>query len=210
MRTMRFNVHPVALVLLGASAILAAGTALVPLLAPWAARAGWVLAWGVVVAAAWLLLEPRPAPPARELLEVRAIRDALASRLRLAAVTHPDAVVFTTALAQAVARLDDEVLPALAELLERHAALGAWLARYERGKAPAPDADALERLRRLSRLQRRAIDETVRQAATAEALLVAIVHESADPNRLAEETVRWSDGLRTLHQSLAEVLHQGR
>ena len=91
-------------------------------------------------------------------------------------------------LDDALREIDDEIVPAMREILERKDDLAGHLALYyERGELPLPEPAQLARLTEIHNRQRRAITACVQQAANAEATLEAI---------LQERTTRWSPSER--------------
>jgi hypothetical protein len=104
--------------------------------------------------------------------------------------------------------MDHQLIPALRKLLERQQAIRKDLERYEKGELPVPDAAVLERLRAIHARQRFAIEECLRQAANADATLVALLQEDDDTSAAARARA-WADDLLTLYDSLADVLRGG-
>lgn len=201
--------HPLALVLLAASLALAAACLWLPPLRAWSWLAAWLVVWGLATCAvttAGLGWTARLAEP-REVRQLRAIRQALARRLvqQRSQESTGSSPVWTSILAEAVERLDDDVEPALRELLVRHQALSRHLRLYDAGGLPLPDKDLVGRLKALEWRQRNAIHESVRQASNAEAALVALLAERQDGD-VVERARGWTDELVLLHDTLVNAL----
>ena len=113
--------------------------------------------------------------------------------------------VLAQALTDAIRHLDDQLVPALTQLVERRANVQRELRRYERNELQAPDPALLERLRRLHDRLQTAIDDCVQQAANAYAMLVALLQEGGDES-VARRARAWSEGLTGLYDSLVDVL----
>jgi hypothetical protein len=201
--------HWAALALLGASLLLGIAMLLWLPLRPWSGQAVWVLILGIAayLAVVAIVYWTHPTPSSPELRKVQRIRHGIAALLveqQTSRHARRDAVLINT-LSDAIKRLDEQVLPALQQLVERRSRLNRELARYERGDLHAPAPDVLDRLRRLhSRLQA-AIDVCVQQAANAYATLVGLLQEGDDA-RMADRAREWADDLLTLYDSLDEVL----
>ena len=201
--------HRVALALLGVSLLLSIAMLVVPALRPWSGQAVLVLILGV---AAYLLIVAiaywsRPRTSSPELRRLRKIRHGIAALLHDLQATRgarQDPVLIGT-LTDAIDHLDEQLIPALQELIERRFSLERQLGRYERGELPAPDPGVLARLREIHERQQTAIAECVRQAANAHATLVALLQ--AGDESVAGRARAWAADLTTLYDSLAEVLH---
>ena len=202
--------HPFGLLLLAASALVAGAMAMLPALAPWAARAPWVLLLGVLgyVAGAVVVMTAPSTPASAELRQLVAIRESIAARLAERRAASQGNSELTRLLADAVVQLDEEVIPALKQLLERQQQLAKYLARYEKGELPKPDAVVLDRLEAIHARQRAASEECIRHAVNADAALVALLQEGDDA-RVAARAQEWSRDLIALYDSLAEVLRGG-
>lgn len=201
--------HPLALAVLLVSLALASVCAWLPPLRPWSWLAGWLLIWGLV---SWLAIAAAPeaagrlAAP-RELRQLRAIRQALARRLaqQRAREAEGSSPVWTSVLTEALERLDDDVEPALRELLTRHESVSRHLRLYQAGRLPLPDQTIFARLTELELRQRTAIRESVQQASNAEGALLALLEERSDGD--APERARgWTDELVLLHDTLVNAL----
>jgi len=105
-----------------------------------------------------------------------------------------------------VKRFDDELIPALTQIVERHRVLGEYLARFQRRGAPRPEPDVLDRLTTIYRRQADAITAAVQQAINADAMLLALINESTDEATVATESKNLSNDLVALHDSLRAVL----
>jgi hypothetical protein len=202
--------HWAALALLGASLLLSLAMELLPGLRPWSAQAIWVLVLGVLayLAVVGIVYFSSPTPPAPELSKVRRIRHGIAALLaeRQAARGARRDPVLIQALTDAIRHLDEHVIPALHQLIERRSSLERELGRYVRRELHAPAPEVLERLQRLNARLQVAIDECVQQAANAYAMLVALLQEGDDED-VAARARSWADDLARLYDSLAEVLH---
>jgi len=202
--------HPFGLLLLAASALVAGAMAMLPALAPWAARAPWVLLLGVLgyVAGAVVVMTAPSTPASAELRQLVAIRESIAARLAERRAASQGNSELTRLLADAVVQLDEEVIPALKQLLERQQQLAKYLARYEKGELPKPDAVVLDRLEAIHARQRAASEECIRHAVNADAALIALLQEGDDA-KVAARAQAWSRDLIALYDSLAEVLRGG-
>ncbi len=201
--------HPLAVTLLLASLALASACAWLPQLRAWAWMAGWLVIWGLaswLATAAALWVAGRLGAP-RELRQLRAIRHALARRLAQQRAREADGAspVWTSILTEAVERLDDDVEPALRELLIRHESVSRHLRLYQAGRLPLPDETIFGRLTALELRQRTAIHESVQQASNAEAALLALLEERSDGD-VPERARGWTDELVLLHDTLVNAL----
>jgi hypothetical protein len=155
------RVHPLAVGLLLASLALAAACQWLPALRAWSWLAGWMVVWGAAALAVTLvgLRWSRRFSDPVELLELHAIRQALARRLGQQRSNQRDRPsTWTDILSEAIERIDDDIEPALRELLIRHSSVSRHLRLYERGSLPLPDNEIVERLRAIERRHRAAID----------------------------------------------------
>ena len=201
--------HRAALALLGASLLLGIAMLVLPILRPWHGEAVWVFALGfgcyaLVVAIAYWSRPVPSAPEMRELLDLRHRMAALYAELRRAPGSRANPVLLGI-LADAVRQLDEQLVPALRELLDRRAQLRRELRRYERGQIRAPEPAMLDRLRRMLKRIDVAVDTCLQQAANAYATLIALlqIRNDDDVTRRAGE---WADGLTTLYDAMVEVL----
>ena len=201
--------HPFGLALLAASFNLTLAMLVLPVLEPWSARAPWVAILGPVAYAAAVLVAGRPQPDlsAPELRTIWAVRQDMAARLaqRRAAAGGKDRSEVARILAEAIAQLDKQVIPALRELLDRQRVLSNYLALIEGSHLPSPGKDVLERLRAIHARQRAAIEECVQQAANAAGTLMALMQEGDEAN-VAARARAWAQDLLTLYDAIAEVL----
>src|SRR5215216_3540572 len=211
-RSMRWRsglMHPFGLALLAASFNLTLAMLVLPVLEPWSARAPWVAILGPVAYAAAVLVAGRPQPDlsAPELRTIWAVRQDMAARLaqRRAAAGGKDRSEVARILAEAIAQLDKQVIPALRELLDRQRVLSNYLALIEGSHLPSPGKDVLERLRAIHARQRAAIEECVQQAANAAGTLMALMQEGDEAN-VAARARAWAQDLLTLYDAIAEVL----
>lgn len=200
--------NPTGLAMLALSVLLALALATQPALERWAPRSPLVLALGLLAYLATAAIYAWPRGEAPELREVKRIRDSLAARLsqRRAAEARDGRADVTRALEDAVKRFDDELIPALTQIVERHRVLGEYLARFQRRGAPRPEPDVLDRLTTIYRRQADAITAAVQQAINADAMLLALINESTDEATVATEAKNLSNDLVALHDSLRAVL----
>jgi hypothetical protein len=197
--------NPVGLALLGLGAAAAALTAVLPPLEPWSGRAGGVALLALLAYGGTVAVHGWPRREAPEVREIRRLRDAMAEQL---AVRRGEASPLADLLAEALARLDHELLPGIALLVDRHAALRADLARFERGELAAPGPEALGGLRSIERRQREAIADARQQVADAYAATLALGQQSADEARVVAEARRWSEHLGDVQNTLAELIDE--
>lgn len=204
--------HPLGLALLVASVFMAVAAAALPALAPWSARATWLLVCGMVayLATAVVVARSRSVPRARALGELWKIREAmLARRSELKASSSARAnSELVRILGDAVGHLDRAILPELEQIVTRHEALSKQLERYDRWAVPRPDPLILERLRTIHARQREAIDACNRQAANAYATSLALTQE-ADETTVTKQVRQWADELGNLHDILAGLIRGG-
>src|SRR5215211_8291795 len=141
--------NPIGLAILGLGAVSSALTVTLPALEPWSGRAGGVLLLAVLAYVGTLGVYCWPRREASELRQIRKLRDAMVEQLTARRRAEPPQEVspLTAILAEAVVRLDDEMIPAVAELIDRHELLCSDLARFRRGELVMPDQAALQRLR---------------------------------------------------------------
>jgi hypothetical protein len=200
--------HPSALSILIVSLALAAAVNAIPALRYWSPGAMWIILWGVVayLAAVAVLHWSRSHDQAIEVSQLRAIRSSMARHLRdseeAAGRVRPSElnVILRDRLQQL-----DELIPALRQLAERQRALNAKLAAYESGRLPPPEPVVMRRLEGIRDRQNRAIGECVRQAANADATLMALLQEG-DDERLGAKAKSWAEDFLSLHETLTEVL----
>ena len=213
--TMAFGalLHPVGVTVLCVSLGLALAMATLPALYPWSGRSGWVLLWGLagylcIVVAARLLPPSTPAPRS-ELRPLLRIREEIAGRLRR--VQQPSGsgrrVELESVLEDGLGQIDDQIMPAMRELLDRQAELLAHLSLFARGKLPLPDRPHLERLNEIRDRRQRVIDACLQQAANADATLEAILQEGNDAV-IADRARAWSDDLVFLHDAIKEAMQE--
>jgi hypothetical protein len=178
----------------------------------WSERAGWMIALGLLAYGGIIavVLATKPSPSSPELRKLHAVRQAMASRLRERQVSERGLrrSELTEVLSEAIANLDDQVAPALRQLVDRQTALSRHLARYGSFQLPHPEPAVLQRLHAIHSRQQTAIDECIQQAANADAALMALLQEG-DETKVAARARSWADDLLTLHDSLAEVLRGG-
>ncbi len=205
--------HPFGLTLLMATFLLAAAMRFLPMLERWSAQVPWVLAWGLLAYAATVIaLRRSPAGMSGpELRKLQSIRRAMEARLaeRRAAEGSKRPSELTRILSEAIRQLDEQVEPALYQLLERQRVLSGYLLGIEKGSLPEPGRDVLERLRAIHARQRAATEECVQQAANAAGTLVALLQEGDDA-RIAGQARTWAKDLLTLYDAIAGVLRGER
>ncbi|TAK21265.1 MAG: hypothetical protein EPO26_15145 [Chloroflexota bacterium] len=204
--------HPIAWILLVASLVIASAILIVPSLARWSDRATLTLAIGLLsfLATAAVVAWPRGRSSTPAMRHAWAVRRAVAERLNARRAVDRDAPsTFGRALAEALDQLDRRLLPTLEEVVLRHERLGAHLARYQRGELPEPESAAMTRLRGLYERQADAIAEFLRQAANADAALLALEQESHDTAAI-EAARRWAGFLVSMHDTLIDVLGDDR
>ena len=202
-------VHGAALVLLGASLLLGIAMLTLPILRPWYGQAVWVFLLGfacylLIVAIVYWLRPTRRSPEVRELLRLRRRIAALHVELQRRPGARPNAVLIRK-LDDAVRLLDEHLIPALQELVERRANLQRDLRRYERGEIRAPSPEMLRHLHEMLEHQNAAIDGCVQQAANAYAALIALLQVANDED-VANRAQEWAEGLATLYNALVDVL----
>jgi hypothetical protein len=193
--------------MLGAGALLAALLSLLPPLATWSERALVLLLLGVsgYVASAVVVARWPPSPPA--------LRRLRAARREIDRLLAERGTFVSTALrpqwdqlaADALLRLDEEIAPALVQLLDRSAGLRRHLAAYERDQRPAPDPAMLDQLRGIQARQDAAVAACVKGAVDAEGSLLALLQEHDDAALLGRLR-SWVADLAGLHTRLAEAL----
>jgi hypothetical protein len=174
--------HRLALALAAAGVAVSAALAALPALADRADRAPLVLGWSLACAALSAAVVAWPRREAPAVRDARRLRAQLAARLAAreeAGQTRDDSPL-SGLLADALQRLDSEILPSLEGIAARHADLSAHLAAYQRGALSSPDPSYLERLRAIHGRQAEALTGAVRQAANADAASLAMVHEGDD------------------------------
>ena len=209
--------QPLALVLLGAGLVLAIAMAVVPALDPWSGRAPLVFGLGLLAYFATVVIFAccQPEVRAPEVRQVQGVRAAIARRLASVRYERP---AWAPIVAKAIDTLDDQILPALRQLVLRQRGLADYLCRYDavteqtaRGRGappealPAPDPAVLERVRVTFKRHREAIDECVQQAVNAEATLVALL-AAGDDAEVGTKAREWAGDLLALHDFLDEAL----
>jgi hypothetical protein len=199
--------HPVGLALLGGGALLAGLLALLPALAAWSERAPAMLLVGLAaygatagVAARW------PASP-QELRRLRAARREIARLLteRHRPLTPDLRPEWDDLASEALLEIDEEIAPALVQLLIRTADLNRHLTAYEDTRRHPPDPLVLEDLWGIHTRQRAAIATCVQRVVNSEAALLALLQEPGDAG-LLDRLRRWVGDLAALHSELALAL----
>ncbi len=199
------------LVILAASAALALACALVPQLATWSDMPPWLLLAGLVAYAGTVAVCSLRGASQEAVLESAELRAVRGIRNRLAALDLKEDLVggtptFARNLADTVSQLSERLIPALELLIQRHAVLVERLTIFEKQAELRPGEEVLSRLYAIEGRQRRAIADCVRQAADAEAALLAIAQEGGDEEHTAAEAEAWTTRLLTLHRQLVEVM----
>ena len=201
--------HWAALVLIGISLLLGIAMLTLPILRPWYGQAVWVFVFGfacyLLIVAVVYWSRPAPASPEMgELLHIRHQIAALHVELQRRPGARPNPVLIRQ-LDDAVRLLDEHLIPALQEAVERRANLQRELRRYERGEIRAPSPAMLQRLHHLRQRLNSAIEGCVQQAADAYATLIALlqVTNADDVDRRAQA---WVEDLTTLYDALLDVL----
>jgi hypothetical protein len=209
-RWTRALLHPVPLAFLLAGGLIAVALVAIPALSGFASRAVPVAFIGAIayVAAVAILASPGRRPDHPALRDLRAIRQAIASRL--ASLTNGPSVGAAAALVptlgDAVSRMDRDILPACETIVSHHLALGEQLAAYRSGKLPTPDGPTLARLQGIYQRQEKTLAACVRQAANADAALLALTQET-DDDQVVRNADQWSRGLVNTLDALAGMLH---
>jgi hypothetical protein len=201
--------HRVAFALLGSSLLMAAAMHWIPFLRPWSGQAGWMVGLGLLcyLAIAAIAFWSRPKPAGPEIHELRKIRHQIAAlyvRLQQASGRRPNAVLLRI-LAEAVTRLDDQLIPALRELVEKRDTLRRDLRRFERGQIRAPSAEMMQHLRGVLAQYEAGIDECLQHAADAYGTLIRLLQMNNDDD-VANRARAWADDLMGLHDAMLEVL----
>lgn len=186
----------------------AAASAMVPGLR----QIGW-LPFGIVLLAlvaygatvAIYRLTPEPFEESDEIRALRKLRECIAEHL--GSQQHGEAARHV--LADALRRLDGEMIPAVGGLVRRHALLQRDLDRFQTGELLAPSAERMDQLERLCERQQRAIESVGQQVADAYASLIMLTQQTDDEARLAADTQRWSSDLFEAQNNLAELLDEG-
>jgi hypothetical protein len=202
-----FTPRTVALVILTASLTLAGVMALRDPRAP--ALAFAVLGWGTLACAVAMGIGPRSQgevvehiPP--RLVPIRAAHAAVIAQLQSRATAHGYAELVSL-LRDGLATLNEEIIPALRQLMAREDDYTKHFGLYESGELPTPDPGVLEHLRTSHMRQREAIESSIRRLVSAEARLFPSIHQLPDPNVRTEVEV-WLQELETIHRSLADAL----
>jgi hypothetical protein len=195
----------VGLIILAASVALAGMTALRDPRAPGLSFA--VLGWGMVAAAVAIGLSIRTAPPEpmpARLARIRGAHDAAIGKLQSAAASA-GVDDLTSCLREGLVTLDEEIIPALRQLMARETEYTEHLTLYESGELPTPDPGVLQHLHTSHARQRQAIESSIQGLSTAEARLFSLAHQPPSPN-VAGEVDLWLRELASIHRSLAEAL----
>jgi hypothetical protein len=173
--------HPFALALGLCSAGLAWLMSSVPTLAESSGRAAWVLVVGAVgFAASTGVLSLWPPSPAG-MRQLRNTRDRVAGQLTARVrSSSPTARARLEALRAAVlARIDDEIVPPFAQVLQRDAGVRSEMVAYQRS-ATEPNEDVLARLRVMHEQYANGTRVCQQAALDAEARLFALLQECDD------------------------------
>lgn len=199
--------HPAGLALLAASAVLAGIVASLPAAADWSDRAPRLLLLGAGAFAACAAVVFRWPPSALELRRVRAARREIARILadRRGSVANAHKATWDRLTSEALLRLDEEIVPALVQLLARRAGLARHLTAYQDARRSSPDPALLEELRATENRQQLAITLAVQWVVNAEATLIAVVQEMGDIATLTR-LESWLGDLASLHDELVHTL----
>lgn len=192
-------------VLLGVALAVAAVAGLLPGGPRWLAAACLLLglaAYGATVAIQ--LWVPVRAERSKQIDALRTLRACIAEQA--AAQEYGEAT--RGILAEALRRVDQQMIPAVEQLTRRHARLRRDLGRFQSGELPAPDRERLEQLVALRERQERAMEAVERQAANAYASLVMLTQQAEDEARLAADAGQWSNDLAETQRNLAELLDE--
>jgi hypothetical protein len=209
-RLMKALLHPIPIVFLLAGVLFAAALLIIPALSSFASRAGPVALVGVIAyaAAAMIVALPGRRLDHPALRDLRAIRRTMATRLALLTNERSDieASSLATVLSDAVRRLDRDILPACETIVSHQLALSEQLGAYRTGRLPTPDNPTLLRLQEIYRRQEKTLAACVRQAANADAALLALTQE-ADDDQVVRDADQWARGLVDTLDALAGMLH---
>ena len=199
--------HPFALALVLCSAGLAWLMSSAPSLAEWSGRASWVLVAGAVGFAASTgvvsLWPPSPAGMRRLRNTRNRVAGQLAARVRS---SSPTARARLEALRAAVlARIDDEIVPPFAQVLQRDAGIRSEILAYQRSSAE-PNEDVLARLQVIHEQYANGTRICQQAALDAEARLFALLQERDDVG-LENALGAWlDDDLGQLAEAVQHVL----
>jgi hypothetical protein len=201
--------HQAALVVLGISLVLGIAMLEAPPLRPWSGQAQWMFVLGLLcyLAIVAIAFWSRPKPAGPELHEIRKIRHqiaALYTRLQQAPGRSPNTVLLQK-VAEGVTLLDQQLIPALCELIEKRDTLRRVLRRYERGQIRAPSSEMLAHLQGVLARYEVGIDECLQHAADAYGRLITLL-QLGDDDDVANRARAWADDLKRLHDAMLEVL----
>src|SRR5205823_251174 len=105
-----------------------------------------------------VLRTTKPGYSAPELHKLFAIRRAIAARLADKKDSGGQESELGAVLADAIRQIDEQIIPPLAELIERQRRLDVHLRKYETGALPRPDGAVLNRLESIRHRQSQAIE----------------------------------------------------
>jgi hypothetical protein len=173
--------HPFGFALALCSALLAWSMSSVHNLAAWSDRAFWVLLAGMVayVASAVVVSLWPPGPPGARRLQ--RTRDRVARQLKArVGLSLPICRHQLEALrVAALARIDDEILPPFAQLVQRDAGVNSEILAYRRSSAE-PNEEVIGRLQVIHEQYQRGTRACVQRAVDAEARLFGVLQERDD------------------------------
>ncbi len=197
--------HPIGLTLLGCSVVLAALLAGLPAAGALSGRALTVLLVGIgfYVACVGVVALWPPSPP--ELARFRAARREIARLLGARQISVEIRPEWDLVVANAVVKLDEEISPALTQLLAQRDDLRRYLSTHDRSNEGAPDPASLERLRQIRVRQDTAIATCLQRVVNAEATLIERLQESLD-TRLVERLRLWVENLAAANNAIVETL----
>jgi hypothetical protein len=198
--------HPFGLVLALLSVALASLIGRMPSLDPRSGQAPWVLATGLgayLACVGVVSLWPASPPGLRRLRNARnRIARQLSARIGSAS---PDAPAELERLrAAALARIDDEIVPAFAQLLQRDAGVNSEIELYKRSSFE-PDPHVLARLEEIHAQHEKGTRACAQRAVDAEAGLFALLQER-DDGALVTGLRTWVDDLGELVAAVSAAL----
>lgn len=192
------------IILLSVGAAAAVVIAVVPgFKAPWLVPAAILLglaAYGLTVLVYYWV--PESVAESEQVKALRRLRDSIAERLQ----AQGQGEALGPVLSDALRRLDQEMIPAVQRLAQRHALLCRDLGRFRSGEILSPDRERMEQLTKLQERQELAIETVGRQAANAYASLIMLIQQTDDDARLAADAKQWSNELFETQENLSQLL----
>jgi hypothetical protein len=201
--------HPVGLTLLAASGLLAALMFGLPALATWSDRSLLILLLGIGAYGASAAVVARWPPDPPELARLRAARREIARLLaeRRASVSGEARLEWDRLASEALTVLDEDIAPALAQLLARRVYLARHLAAFDRGGDRGADLALLEALRGDHLRDNVAVATGLRGVVNAEVTLIGLLAEGEDA--VVTDRLRcWVADLVAVHTALAIALER--